>query len=255
MERKGYIPAIQGGGTGTGFQTPVPICTSEPEAFQALFGFVQAHRDGQKQRFYNFSTLSNDIDRFDDLRFVWNRELERRLQVIRFFCINQGKWAEERTMNRENMRLVSQQDITNCSNGLISSSTSEICNESSSSNKLDCIVQLIPGLPRTIDEVATYWRRGCALTNFTPLRKLLSAANRRELIHNYKNDTWVSSGQKSALNRHKKLVKLLTECTGGDMDADSDDDVIWKTAIRLFEQKWQKSHPKLHLSTILKDSK
>ena len=186
---------------------------------------------------YKLSTVSNDVNRVDDLRFVWNKELERRIQLIRFFRTTEGRWEEGITMNPEHRREVSQQDITNSSTGLMSSSTSEICHEYSSSRELDCIVKVIPGLPQTIEEVATYWRRGCASTNFTPLRKFSSAANRRNLIHNYKNDTWVSSGQKSAFNRHKKLVKLFTECGGEDLDANSDDDQAWKTAIRLFKQK------------------
>ena len=60
---------------------------------------------------------------------------------------------------------------------------------------------------------------------------------------------------KSAFNRHVKLVKLLIECREEDWDANLDDDLTWKTTLLLFKQKWQRSQSKLHLSTILKDSK
>ena len=71
------------------------------------------------------------------------------------------------------------------------------------------MIQIFPGLPKTIAEAVKFWSYGTSDSHGIALRLLRSAKSRKNLISEYSDHKWRKSGLRSALQRMQKLMEAV----------------------------------------------
>ena len=102
------------------------------------------------------------------------------------------------------------------------------------------ILQVLPGMPRTIEEAAHIWRFACPISNGIPLKNFTDAGFRKANIGGYTNKKW-KTGQRASLQRLRKLRTILSNSTDPKIPLIFDDKIdeeLWKSAIEAFKKTW-----------------
>ena len=115
------------------------------------------------------------------------------------------------------------------------------------------LVRFIPPLPKTIEEASKYWRFGCPVQNFKPVRLFQTAKKRKELISGYKNKMWSSTGQKNLYLRYRSLMELLADYALEINIFKEGRNCSWDRAIQHFHDDFDRNGKTKGLSTILKE--
>lgn len=227
MEHNHTYKPIQGGGTGQGFRVPPQVMRYEGKFFIRIAreAICVADRNTPKDR-------GNQLEKHK----VWTRHLQDR-----FFFLHQRK--QERKSYRQittedgedtvpqlpfSIRTAEQQNYQSSGSGICTQSSMGAVKFSLLHRTKEAIgingtvaiedmhpgeahVRYIPGLPKTIEEVITLWRRGSTDGMYKPVRLFEKSSTRKDIISNYDPESWFKGGQKSAYFRFKEIVFFAHE--------------------------------------------
>ena len=293
MERSGYKPHIQGGGSGSGFHPPESMLYDEPRVRNVLVKKIMKRAIRNEAR----SKKKEEKDKVS----LWITALNRRVFLL-------DAMHKVSSYHSSNSMLRNQNDCSqvlpvispnstyalDCGNG---SGTSEVpskedfssavvpvrssrLNDPSHIKRAESdrfevrslqnltapntdapdsnsilsrrgslnddghedysIFQVIPGMPRTIEEAVSIWRFGCPMSNGIPLKHFTDVDFRKANIYGYTDKKW-RSGQRASLQRLKKLMMILSMSTDPHIPNIFDDDAdeeLWKSAIESFKRTW-----------------
>lgn len=253
MER-GYTRPFQGGGSGIGFKPPGSIVYHEPQVFEGACTtlLTAARRNVRRAR--------DDTEKRKAL--VWEDQLGQRLLELR---TRRGMIANSRQPvngNTENSNpdnclpflretMAGNIDASALPNSNQTSNQErqlEHCNQdaripgssSGQSMHISCSVdKVIPGVPKSIDNVVSWWRFGCEKSFKTPLWKFKDKNFRIE--NGIKYQQWNSSGQRGCFERMMRLVEHVSLlCTPPIpciySDSSYEENYRWNTGIENFKE-------------------
>ncbi len=170
MKRVKDAKTTQGGGSGEGFQDPEQLRNERNESRRRTADDIMLHPKGAIFKEHLFENAGNNDAE------IWKNQLHQRFQKIAA-----PFQSEELRQNN---------------------STSEE-GRSSSDISPEISLPLSSRLSSMIEELISLWRKGCVRKGFRPVDLYDTAEKRRLLIAGYKNNMWVSSGQKRAYQRFK----------------------------------------------------
>jgi len=273
MERRGHIRPIQGGGTGTGFQTPRQITRVEP------IRFTKMSRDMLSMAYRNISNATTECDdgageeRGDNSHnkmLVWTRELEERLFILRqrkvtyqrTVGIGQGlgrsidtppttcglpgtlglsNSAEVARNSGDVSEFVNTGDGTQANSIISTEQGTHLRRDGSGAwNRAQhaTLVKFIPALPKTVEEVVKLWRKGSESDGYSPVRLFEKAEMRKALVRNYTNNLWAKGGQKSSFYRIKDIVVFVSEFGPVTIRIEEEgSEESWNSALRAFHSE------------------
>lgn len=229
MERTGYVPAIQGRGSGTGLVIPSSMLIDEPRDRVHIYQAIIA-------RASNTSIENAQVDG-QDKHNHWKEVLTRRLYELH--------QASQLSSSVSDPRIATNSlDHVDGSAAPISVSPS-VCTDNVS------FCAFIPRTPRTITELVRMWCSGCPSSNGHPLRLFESATFRKSTIPGYTDAKWRSTRQKPAYQRLKKLMKYLAAHLDPPILNMFDPEVTeetWADATDLYKTEWDL----IPLTTVLR---
>lgn len=117
--------------------------------------------------------------------------------------------------------------------------------------------KFVPGLPKSIKDVLTYWTEGNLNNGILPIRLLGAASIRAKVLQRYSNKLWSDSGQKNAYKRYRDLVS----CVAGfapltfDMYGESPyvkmKDTVWIESLKCFHDIYDDNKKPRSLTVVL----
>ena len=215
MERQGYIPSIQGGGSGAGFAVPDSLTYDETKTYDNLIKTI-IQRGSQAEEICKSESNKEKMT-------IWNSALTSRLFMLKPI-----------RNNRENSR--NESDMSPGRNFKIQKrppSALSVLPQVFNANRITfvnrkprkhlktvakhethhtnySIVKVVPRMRRSIDDVVRLWRFGCAESSSMPIRRFRSAAFRKQNIDGYSNMA-CRKGQKELLQRFCGITSILSE--------------------------------------------
>jgi len=265
MERSGHVNATQGGGSGAGFKAPRALQIDEPRIYSSLIRKI-ARRSEAAEKEYNGTSREGRLK-------TWNSALMKRLYFIDSIrkCSSPDhpdkgyeSIQHEKSVNGTSRMSPSSSELSktdqdsmqhgSCTRITKNVAESEILSASEDYPKVETtmglhtrlqtenlvIHQLIPRLPKTIEEVVQLWRFGGGHTLEFPVKCLRDAKFRREQINGYSDKEW-RRGQKQLFERYRSLVQLVSRCVNppiSDIYRGENEDEMWEEAVEVFELKW-----------------
>ena len=246
MERKGHVPAIQGGGSGAGFNAPSSLIYDEPRLHATLVRRIIQHSAAIERECKS--------ERSRELMSIWNSSLARRLFMLK--CMREKKAANSGSASNTFTKEIRSSSIGGRNrkegtpnliekNGNNAESKTEgafinYATDTGRSLKNVSVVQIIPNMPKTIEKVAEIWRFGSEQSNYEPIRNFRLASFRKKHIDGYSDRGW-KKGQKQLLQRYRSLVSIVLGCHDPPLrdDKGSDiSDIEWERAILEFKIIW-----------------
>ena len=210
MEREKDARAIQGGGTGEGFQEPSQLSECTAERNQAIIDDIEALSRNSVYTEHLFDSADNNDAE------IWTASLNLRIDAI---C-QQGIGASRNTVNA---------CTSERSTGTVRSAQ-------------DCVSLMreeIPALPKSIEELVQVWRYGDESSGFKAVRLFATPDKRRCLIPQYKDRIWRQSGNKRKFERMQEVVRYVSECNPNISDVyQAGSNAEWERAVSNFKEKW-----------------
>ena len=243
MERKGFIRPIQGGGSGEGLHIPFQVFTFEQEVFHETCRSI-VHRARHAK-----SRLTDPVQsaRMD----VWMKALQRRMFELKPAVDTLDSDSSLRT-SALGSRIINEPKNGMPENAAHTPSQGpteerQLVPDIAKASISASLIQFIPGLPKNINTVVLYWRKGCPVTGNIPLFKFKEPKFRRMHVPYYPDVKWRASGQRSCFQRMSRLVSEVAKPYNLDIYAVGCDSE-WEIATNSFLEKWGA----MRLSTTLR---
>lgn len=249
MEHARSTKVIQGGGSGEGFQD-----------------LSQFHLEGDEYRTRIRDTIFRHVERsiFKEDLFdsadnndseIWKSQLKTQLEV--FVPCQEFTENKEETDNALVEASRSDAASPGISEDIGSHNVRNQVNGDRRRTVLQCFAsvpmrQEIPRLPKTAKDLVDMWLEGCQKKGFRPVNVYSTAKSRKLIIKRYSNHSWISSGQKRAFQRHKRLVQSIATLNDEIDNLECRDYRKWNKAIVAFEEKWKSNGKVQCLSYIEK---
>lgn len=271
MERGGFSRAIQGGGTGEGFETPVQITNCTPEMNQAIISDISRFSaDAVYTEHMYERTDNNDAE-------IWASSMNLRIETLvrRGLQVTSGERNSNARMNissslssklpnttqlirnqdsvpstlppasHNTTQLTQNQESVPSTNPTASHHTSQgatsaASRENSTQEETTVLRQEIPGLPKSIEEVIEFWRNGDSRNGYKPVRLYEDRKVRALLIPQYVFGTsWRAAGNKQKFERIQFLAQQVSKCNDNIKDlTQPGSNADWNRAVRIFKEKW-----------------
>lgn len=272
MERATSTRATQGGGSGEGFRTPITVSRTEPlqlpniiehiihtnnlhHVVQSLSGTErhQVWKSEMKERIASIVARKKSLGKINgDALTMCEKLIEDWNVEPRGFRQRQNEKPSHPHRKPEHIRGMKEGGVRATFSKTTDCITNpQTCGVSSS--------LFINGLPRSMEKVVHLWRYGDVASGLHPTRLLAQPHLRRQLVPGYNAKQWEHSGQKRALQRHKKLVSVAVKLLNEHQSPDNNmyqvgSDSFWDSCIRLFHDKFDKNGKPAALSKILSNN-
>ena len=218
MEHTKESKALQGGGSGIGFEEPRAIIHGEVPQRQEIL-----------------ARICHDLPTTGKNK-LWSEALVHRCFVVNARSSPSPHVHEE---NKSSIRSQSSRNGSGCSSVSRSAARTHI--------------KLIPGIPRSIEVAVTQWKDGDSSSVY-PVHKFLCASFRKSKIPSYSNKSWVASGQKKALARFREVIQMLlsylSENERPDI-CDFSDEHVWEAALGRFHRATDRNGKSESLSKLV----